>query len=193
MVGKIEYYWMQPKEVAINSVAYAPGDYHLSLKFIKEIATVNQLPFSMKLHSISVKDKIVKDGLSDDCLDYLSNNFGCALLSTRLKDIIADNLIGSESVRWISVCIEGKSKTFEYYIPFFTRFLDTLDTEKTIYTPGTKLITKPVFDYTKYSQYAMFHNPGDIYWQMSYSLYVNEKIRKAILSSRMPGFVFEKL
>lgn len=194
MVDKIKYYWMQPKEEAIATVAYAPSSYRLSPSLMVDISSAERLPFDMELHYVYVADKLVKGDASDECLDYLPNNFGCSILSTRLQRIIIDYLTGNESLQWLSVSIKGKTHEYEYHIPFFCKYLDTIDINKTVFSPVTnRIIINPAFDYEKIMQYAIFHGPDDVYWQLGRTLYVNERIRRAIESSRIPGLEFEAI
>ncbi len=190
----MKYYWMSPKEEAIKAVAYTLNNEFLSINIIKQLATVDKFPLQMELHSVFVTDKLIKGELSDDFMDYQPNDFGCcSLISSRLKKIIVDNLIGTESLRWISVIVKGETQSSEYYIPYFSKYLDTLDPLKTVYAPVSGVIIKPSFDYEKMKQFAIFHGQKALYWQMSHSLYVNETIRHAVQSAKIPGLEFEMI
>ena len=178
---KIKYYWMLQKEESIETIAYCPKGTFLSFQILDILSNVNKLPFDMELHSVKIEDRLVKGDISDICSDYLSNNLGCSIVSQRLKNLIDNCLNGTESLRWISVNIKGKSMQYEFFIPFFAKYWDTLDQEKTVVDRNTNTIIKPVFDYDKYKQYAIFHSPDYVFWQMSFSLYINEDIKKPLL------------
>lgn len=193
VVEKIKYYWMLQKEESIKTVAYCPNDTFLTLELLDNLSDATFLPFDMELHSVWVENNLIKGEVSDIFSDYLSNNLGCSIVSQRLRSVIDNYRNGTESLHWISVNIKGKSKQYEYFIPFFEKYLDTLDREKTVIDRTTNTIIKPVFDYEKYKQYAIFHSPDYVYWQMSFSLYINENIKKAIIKSGIKDMIFEKI
>lgn len=193
VVETIKYYWMLQKEESIETVAYCPKGTFLSFQMLDILSNMNKLPFDMELHSVKIEDRLVKGDLSDICSDYLSNNLGCSIVSQRLRAVIDNYLNGTESLRWISVNIKGKSRQYDFFIPFFSKYLDTLDKEKTIIDRTTNTIIKPVFDYDKCKQYSIFHSPDYVFWQMSLSLYINEDIKKGIIKAGIKDLLFERI
>ena len=192
-MDRINYYRIGPKERCIKAVAYTPEGLCLPPSWMDECPLEKELPFKMELHSVVVVEKLIKGGLSNDFMDILSNDLGYTMMSERIKRIIDKHLTGKESLRWLSVVVKGKTLEKEYYIPVFEKYLDTLDKSKTIYIPDTNLIVKAAYDYEKVKQYAIFHDPGDSEWQMSYFISVNDSIKRAIEKEGIPGLEFERI
>ena len=187
----MKYYWMQQNEEFIQTVAYCPKSLHLSLDMIAELSNKEKLPFEFELRSVSVKERLIVGNLSDICPNYLSNNFGCSILSPKIKQIVDNCLFGSEDLKWIRVLVKGKNQRYDYYIPYFCHYLDTLDKNNTRYIPNTKLIINPAFDYNKYKDYAIFHSQYYVFWQMSRSLYVNQAIKEKVEHAKINDIIFE--
>ncbi|MCM1177260.1 MAG: hypothetical protein NC308_07205 [Clostridium sp.] len=112
------------------------------------------------------------------------------LMSSRMKEIIESELKGTEHVRGLRACINGKTETYQYYVPMFCQELDTLNREKTRYTDEEKeWIIQPCYRKDAIPEYAMFHGPYS-YWQLTEVLHVNNEIRKKLKKAGITGISF---
>lgn len=80
--------------------------------------------------------------------------------SENLKTVIVKNLTGNEGIDWIKAVVKTIDERLVYYIPRFSKLLDVLDTQKTMFVQGTDRIIKPVFSLSKIEKYSVFHRPA---------------------------------
>lgn len=107
------------------------------------------VPFSLELREVFIASKLIVGEVSDVFYDYQPNSLAWPIMSERMKSIIASHLTGSECVEWKSIIINGKGISKKYYIPMFTRKLDTLNISESVYVPVSGIVLKPCFDKEK--------------------------------------------
>jgi hypothetical protein len=150
----------------------------------------------LELESVSITDKGLKRRgyLEDNCLpvDYQPNSLAWPMMSIRMKKIIDKLLIGNEGLKWIEAEVKGGEMVYSYFIPVFSKKLETLDSEKTSFVPNTNLIIKQVFDYNKICYYEIFHGHS-LFWQITRQIYVSERIKNELLKNFISGITFESV
>jgi hypothetical protein len=159
----------------------------------------SSLPFEFRLKKVTEKEDGLAisdslEGLQQVWVDYLPNCEAWPLMSERLKKVIENNLTGEEGIDWIAAIVNGKGEQRKYFVLRFTKKLDVLDTERTMFVPGTDVIIRPCFSLAKVCRYSIFHK-GDAYeflWKITPGIYVNEKLKKAIQKEKLTGIAFEK-
>ena len=136
------YYLMSGKHIPKVASAVAPEGTKLAHGLISELDNRSELPFQLKL----VKLTTGRNGLMESSdlsdmkevwLDYQPNNLFGPLFSKKLKSVIEKNLTGNEGIDWIFAIINGSNERRRYYIPRFSKMLDVLDTQKSIFIQGT--------------------------------------------------------
>ena len=194
----VNYYLLIGKNNPKVASAFAPEGTKLAHELITELDGVNGLPFKLDLVKLTVGRSGLKESkdLSDlkrIWLDYQPNSLAWPLMSKELKAIIETNLTGNEGIDWISAIIETSNDQRTYFIPRFSKLLDVLDTQKTMFVQGTDRIIRPVFSLSKVDKYSVFHQPSaHNLWKITSGLYVNETLKKAIQKEKLTGFDFEK-
>ena len=192
-----EYYFLSEKVKQGTAFADTKGETPLSHEIIPEVKSMEELPFMLFLKKVTTG----KSGLqiSDDLsevkylwLDYQPNNLAWPLISERMKDLINSNLTGKEGIVWIKANINGGGELKAYYVPRFTKKLDVIDQEKTLFVPGTSHIIKPVFSFVKVLNYNLFFAPQE-YWEITSGLYVSEKLKNELQKAKLTGVDFEKI
>ena len=181
--------------------AVAPANTPLGFQMIGELENVEKLPFDFTLKNMVFGKKgfIYNDDFSkykDLWGDCQLNNKCWLLFSERLYTLIGNLLTGEEGVRWISCNIVHQGEKRIYYTPFFTKMLDVLDMDNCFYDNREHTLenlVRPVFDFTKASQYTMFPLPCNFnLWKMPSSVYVSEDLKKAIVKAGIKGISFEQ-
>jgi hypothetical protein len=186
------------EKVKPNAVfAITEGETPLAYELIDKLRKKSELPFKLYLKTArKVKGRYMfEDYVSEDqfeWIDYHPNNLAWPLMSSRMKNIIENNLNGQEGVDWIRAILYGHLTTRDYFIPRFQTKLDVLDFEKTTYVKGTDHIIKPVFSLSKIANFSMFHLPED-FWQITSGLYINSKIKRELELSEITGIEFESV
>lgn len=179
--------------------AFAPEDTKLAYELIEDLNDVNVLPFELRLFKLSdtkggiAKSPDLKD-LDEIWLDYQPNSLAWPLFSKRLKSTISKCLTGNEGIDWIEAKVNSNEEARIYYIPRFSKVLDVLDKQKTIFVQGTDRIVKPCFSLSKINPYNIFHQPSaHNLWKITSGLYVGESLKKSIQKEKLTGINFEKI
>lgn len=136
------------------------------------------------------------DGIDEIWLDYLPNSFSWPIMSEELKSTVEFNLQGEEQIDWITCKIKKEDELRTYYILRFNKRLDVLDLKKTKFAQDTDVIIKPFFSMIKIARYSIFMATTNGYgnlWKITSSLYINEKLKKAIQKKKLTGLDFEKV
>jgi len=193
-----KYYWLTwSTGYDTNApVAYAPEDALLAHELLPKVIELEKLPFNLKLESVNIEN----NGLSrlgylksnHQPADYQPNSLAWPLMSGKMKEIINGLIKGNEGLKWIKVNVQGRECVYSYFIPIFTKKLDTLDYKNTLFVPNTDHIIKAVFDYEKIKQYEIFHGHSPL-WQISPEIYISERIKKELLNNQITGIQFEKI
>ncbi|MBW8333125.1 MAG: hypothetical protein K0M40_13960 [Prolixibacteraceae bacterium] len=191
-----EYYWLTWSTGYDDTtpVAYAEEDIPLAHELTPQITGLKELPYSLELESVSISDKGLKrlGYLNFGCLpvDYQPNSLAWPMMSLKMKEIIDKLLIGNEGLKWIEAKVKGGEMGYPYFIPVFSKKLETLDYEKTSFVPNTDLIIKPVFDYNKICCYEIFHGHSS-FWQITTQIYVSKTIKNELVKNLISGIKFE--
>ncbi len=196
MVKNRKYYWLTWSTGVDKStpVAYAPEGTPLAHELANQLLDLEELPFCLKIESVDIIESGIKrlGDLSPNCLpvDYQPNSLAWPLMSLKMKKVIDSFISGIDGFRWINVNIEGDKRFFPYFIPFFSKKLDILSIERTLFVPGTDLVINPVFDYKKIFQYQIFHGASQ-FWHIT-ELIVSQDVRRKLLENSVTGIFFEQ-
>lgn len=192
------YYLLSGKNSPKVASAFAPEGTKLAHELIPELGNVNELPFELNLIKLTAgKNGLIESNelsdLKEIWLDYQPNSLAWPLMSEKLKSVIENYLTGNEGIDWISAIVKAPNEQRTYYIPRFSKMLDVLDTQKTMFVQGTDRIIRPVFSLSKIGGYSIFHQPSaHSLWKITSGLYVSEALKKAIQKEKLTGLDFEK-
>lgn len=192
-----KYYCVDTKTYKDEPLAYAPEGTPIGFQLYDMIKDLDELPFEFTLYDVRRSNQIKKIGISDKRpKDYMIAKT-LPILSAKMKDIIESKLNGNEGVRWMPAKIQNATDTFQYFVPVFTKFLDTLDIEHTLFSICTeesfikpyRNIIKPYFKASVVQQYGMFHDCGPC-WQFTLGIYLRADIMKALKQEKITGVSF---
>lgn len=125
---------------------------------------------------------------------YQPNTLNLPLFSSKFKEIIEQNLFGTENIDWITAYIYENRFYQKYYILRFNSLFDVLDLDKTKFVLGTNFIEKPFFNALKIQKLAIFTLPAPKnHWKITTEIYVNEAIMKAVKNGKLKSFNFVKV
>jgi len=198
VIERKKYYWLTWSTGYDNTtpVAYAPEDVPLSHELTPKVTGLAELPFSLELESVSIGNKGLRrlGHLDTNCLpvDYQPNSLAWPLMSKKMKEIIDNLLIRNEGLKWIKANVKGGGTVYSYFIPFFSKKLETLDYGNTSFVPNTDHIINPAFDYNKTAQYEIFHGHS-LFWQITPEIYISESIKEELLNDLVSGVKFERI
>lgn len=194
-----KYFFLDPKAYKDEPIAYAPEGLLVGNQILERIKDMDALPFDLTLYDVKVTSKgICKTGVSSQIpIDYVANSEALPMMSGKMRGIIEAGLNGNEGVRWMSAKIHNMTDTFQYFVPVFTKFLDTLDIEHTLFSIRSaesfvkpyRNIVKPYFKAAVVQQYGMFHNCGP-FWQITTGIYARADIMKSLKQEKITGISF---
>ena len=178
--------------------AFGPENIPLAQDLVSLLDDSVVLPFDLTLiklipHTSGIETSGDLSDLREIWLDYLPNSLAWPLVSEKLMQIIARQLIHDEDLFWISASVSTAAETRNYYVPRFGTMHDVLDWEKTTMVPKTKHIIRPVFSAAKLRELAIFPLPAENnLWKITSSLYVSDKLKKSMESENVTGVSFEQ-
>ncbi len=153
------------------------------------VADSSWSPDSFRLPEFAEKGEIplhfeLREGERED---YQGNSLAWPLMSARMKAVL-DACRTPESLRWLPVLlIDRDGSRLDYYIPYFSKVLDVLNKEKTIFVTET-LIMKAHYDRAKLGDLEFFVKP----WSIS-SLVVSRRVMKEMKKLGLTGISFEPI
>lgn len=192
MIKVMNYYWISINNDKVSTVAYAPEGTPVPHNMIEVMENREDVPFSLELREVFIASKLIVGEISDVFYDYQPNSLAWPIMSERMKSIIASHLTGFECVEWKSIIINGKGISKKYYIPMFTRKLDTLNISESVYVPVSGIVLKPRFDKEKTKNLSVIHSPN-LFWQISTQIYVNEEIKRDLINSGIKELCFSRV
>jgi hypothetical protein len=197
MVKNKKFYSLHARNLKKVSSASSIGNNKLSYELIPELRNSKEMPFEFELVMLTHgKDGLVTDKdlstLNKKWFDYQYNDLAWPIFSEKLMKIIQNNLSGNENLTWIECKINSMEENRIYYIPKFSKELDVLNINKTMYVSGTNHIIKPYYSLNKIENYAVFPRPST-FWEIPISIIVNQKIKEIIEKEHISEIVFTEV
>lgn len=192
-----KYYSMRAKNLKIVTSAISIGNDKLDYELIPELKDLDKMPFEFELKVLTFNKKgiVINDDISSlekKWFDYQYNNLAWPIFSEKLMKVIDTNLYKNENLSWIKCIINSNKEKRTYFIPKFSKKNDLLNTDKTIYVPGTDHIIKAYYSLLKVQKYAVFPKPST-FWEIPTSIIVNQEIKEAIENQGFSEIEFEEI
>lgn len=189
----MKYYYMWGKKSAIGTIiAYNPD---MILDIAEYLGEETSFPNAMLLKQSKLrKGKLVFEDFSNynsDELwtDRLGTNLAIGLFSEKFKNIIEQNLGEKDCVEWISVNVIYKEERQLYYMARFPKFMDVLNTGKTMYVDNTSVVIVPCISQEKTIGHNFFTTATED-WKIPQVICVSAELRKIIKSENCTGMSF---
>ena len=149
-VQKGMYYRLDGPDLSSCASVFAPEGTPVAWELALQVGEANELPFAFALVKLTVGKKGLQQtsdlsGLKHLWLDYLPNSLVWPLCSQRMMAIIAEHLTGNEGIDWIGAKVNGAGEQREYFVLRFTKMLDVLNMQNTIFVPGSDYVRSPCF------------------------------------------------
>jgi hypothetical protein len=166
------FYFVSWRDAANDIVAYAPKGMIGSIAE-SQITKTNELPFPLTIEK-------------DAWLDYLPNSLGWPIMSVVLKDLIDNRIYNNNILEWINIIIESPKSKRTYYSPRFTKNLDFIDEEKSIFAAKNHLV-KPVLSRQKIGNLELISLSG---LKIGIRIIISNRIKEEILTKKLTGMIF---
>ncbi len=178
------YYLLLPKFSEDAANIFPKAGCNVPKNIIESLEGKNQLSFEFDYSKNENKSLIA----------YQPNTLNLPLFSLKFKEVIEQNLFGTENNDWITAYIYENRFYQKYYVLRFNTLFDVLNLEKTKFIFGTNFIEKPIFDALKIQKIAIFtSNAPKNHWKITTEIYVNEAIMKAVKNTKLKSLDFVKV
>lgn len=123
---------------------------------------------------------------ADELVDYLPNNVGVRLCSSRMKSTIDRSIGASDDVQWLPASVlHGSNRTSPYFVLHLPGTHDFLNDAESVVVGD--FVVKPVFSSAKVGDRNVLSVPGS-----TVTLIVTDRVRHALLASECSGVDFEQ-
>ncbi len=187
--------WSDDGDEKVGNVAMVRGEVPMSHELIAELEGLNTLPFDLELKKLRYhKGSFIEEELDNEILcDFPANSLAWPLMSSKMTDIIKQNLSGQEQIDWISAKIIVNGKEVPFFIPRFNKEFDVLDIEETMFVPETDFVIIPSFSYKKIQDLNIFSLPSEdsYFWSITRNIYVSERVKVALEKEGVSGVTFD--
>jgi hypothetical protein len=127
----------------------------------------------------------LRDG---DFPDYLANNLGCRICSSRLKDILERSASARDVLQWLEVRVQKGTQERLYYVLHFPEPPDVLDKRRTLFSGGD-FVVKPVLSQAATAVHGVFTYPKN----EGLPFFVSEKVKQEIERVGCTGLEFSSV
>jgi hypothetical protein len=125
--------------------------------------------------------------------DYLNNNCPLPVVSPKMKQLIDENTTEKDGIIWLDIVVNTPTRKLIFHLLTLTIFNEVLDKSKTIYVANTDHVVKPVFDVNLISDINVFTKGNSFNWQMPSSVFITDRLKKAIQKAKLTGVKFEQI
>lgn len=193
----MKYYFLSWKNSSKRGpVAYNSAKVGTSVDTMKKIVNDTVLYFDFDIKDVleTKTGLVVNNPMAShqyEWLDYMPNDLAWPLMSEKMKSIVESSLIEKDYISWISTNVILFEVQRKYYVLKFTKKLDVLDIENTIFVRGTDAIIRPAFSREKIAKYSIFGEPlSQDLWRITHGLYVSETLKKSLQKEKCTGLDF---
>jgi hypothetical protein len=169
-------HYSEEKDYEPYGVAYAPEEVDLFVIPVSGIYVNDWKEIQFKL----------KGG---EFADYLANDLGGRLCSSKLREIVNENISPKDKIQWLNVSIINENKEERtYYILHFPVNNYILNKEKSLITEDG-VVVKAVLDNESIKDLNIFTLPDE----SGITTFVSKKIKKIMEQSGCTGVAFSKV
>lgn len=121
--------------------------------------------------------------------DYVGNDLGRRLCSTRLRELLERLKADGDVVQWIPArVIDADGVRGEYYFLHFPQPLDVLDRDKSVFDDEAGVLIKPYLSISKIGDHRLFTLAG-----LEVATIVSESIKQSLQREAIEGVTFSPI
>lgn len=118
--------------------------------------------------------------------DYLANELGIRLCSSRLRDVIERGRAGADELQWLDAVVrDDRGSKIGYYVLHFPSVLDVLDPGETLFASDGSTVVRPAISLARAGAHAVFS-----YSRFGVAIVVAAEVRRAIVAAGCTGVYF---
>ena len=126
--------------------------------------------------------------------DYIADDLGVPLFSEQVRNIIDELMTGEEGVEWYEVPVVQSRNQYHYFAPKFTRTLDVLNEDSSLYGVNKSILIKAVLSTEKIKEYSIVPIVGSSEaFFFPTRIAISDRVKKALEKARVSGISFSPI
>ena len=126
--------------------------------------------------------------------DYIADDLGVPLFSEQVRNIIDELMTGEEGIEWYEVPVVQSRNQYRYFAPKFTRTLDILNEDSSLYGVNKSILIKAVLSTEKIKKYSIVPIVGSSEaFFFPTRIAISDRVKKALKKARVSGISFSPI
>ena len=170
------------EETSSTPLAISPDGGKTLIDWMEAIESNRRFPFQYRL-----SPKMSLD-------DYIADDLGVPLFSEQARNIIDELMTGEEGIEWYEVPIVQSRNQYRYFAPKFTRTLDILNEDSSLYGVNKSILIKAVLSTEKIKEYSIVPIVGSSEaFFFPTRIAISDRVKKALEKARVSGISFSPI
>ena len=170
------------EETSSTPLAISPDGEKTLIDWMEAIESNRRFPFQYRL-----SPKMSLDG-------YIADDLGVPLFSEQARNIIDELMTGEEGIEWYEVPVVQSRNQYRYFAPKFTRALDVLNEDSSLYGVNKSILIKAVLSTEKIKEYSIVPIVGSSEaFFFPTRIAISDRVKKALEKARVSGISFSPI
>ena len=170
------------EETSSTPLAISPDGEKNLIDWMETIESNRRFPFQYRLSPQMSLD------------DYIADDLGVPLFSEQVRNIINELMTGEEGIEWYEVPVVQSRNQYRYFAPKFTRTLDILNEDSSLYGVNKSILIKAVLSTEKIKKYSIVPIVGSSEaFFFPTRIAISDRVKKALKKARVSGISFSPI
>ena len=170
------------EETSSTPLAISPDGEKTLIDWMEAIESNRRFPFQY-----SLSPKMSLDG-------YIADDLGVPLFSEQARNIIDELMTSEEGIEWYEVPVVQSRNRYRYFAPKFTRTLDILNEDSSLYGVNKSILIKAVLSTEKIKEYSIVPIVGSSEaFFFPTRIAISDRVKKALEKARVSGISFSPI
>ena len=170
------------EETSSTPLAISPDGEKTLIDWMEAIESNRRFPFQY-----SLSPKMSLDG-------YIADDLGVPLFSEQARNIIDELMTSEEGIEWYEVPVVQSRNQYRYFAPKFTRALDVLNEDSSLYGVNKSILIKAVLSTEKIKEYSIVPIVGSSEaFFFPTRIAISDRVKKALEKARVSGISFSPI
>ena len=170
------------EETSSTPIAISPDGEKTLIDWMEAIESNRRFPFQYRL-----SPKMSLDG-------YIADDLGVPLFSEQARNIIDELMTGEEGIEWYEVPVVQSRNQYRYFAPKFTRTLDILNEDSSLYGMNKSILIKAVLSTEKIKEYSIVPIVGSSEaFFFPTRIAISDTVKRALKKARVSGISFSPI
>ena len=170
------------EETSSTPLAISPDGEKTLIDWMEAIESNRRFPFQYRLSPQMSLD------------DYIADDLGVPLFSEQVRNIIDELMTGEEGIEWYEVPVVQSRNQYRYFAPKFTRTLDILNEDSSLYGVNKSILIKAVLSTEKVKKYSIVPIVGSSEaFFFPTRIAISDTVKRALKKARVSGISFSPI